>query len=93
MLGAQLLVSNRLLQPVCAHTRFDPPSRNQGRLGGLRRPSHTKGAEMDDMFVTAYAPQEVTMRISHSFSRRLWTDGGGQWYCMTHVKLGLSVGN
>ena len=48
---------------------------------------------MDDMFVTAYAPQEVTMRISHSFSRRLWTDGGGQWYCMTHVKLGLSVGN
>ena len=81
MLGVQLLVSHRLLQSVCIHTRFDPPRSLHGRLGGLRITSRTKGVEMDDLFVTAYAPQEsdeeqrplffqALMEILHSVPKR-----------------------
>ena len=88
MLGVQLLVSHRLLQSVCIHTRFDPPRSLHGRLGGLRITSRTKGVEMDDLFVTAYAPQEsdeeqrplffqALMEILHSVPKctRVWLLG------------------
>ena len=58
MLGVQLLVSHRLLQHATVHTRFDPPRGLHGRLGGLRVVSREPGFEVDELFITAYGPQE-----------------------------------
>lgn len=60
MLGVQLLVSHSLLLLLHAHvhTRFDPPRGLHGRLGGVRLVSREAGMEMDDLFISAYAPQE-----------------------------------
>ena len=59
MLGVQILVSQQLLKHGYVHTRFDPPHGLTGRCGGLRIVSRQQGAELDDLFITAYAPQET----------------------------------
>jgi hypothetical protein len=57
MLGVQLLVSQELLQHAHVHTRFDPPRGLAGRCGGLRVVSRQQGSNLDELFITAYAPQ------------------------------------
>ena len=56
MLGVQLLVSHSLLLHAHVHTQFDPPWGLHGRLGGARLVSREAGMEMDDLFISAYAP-------------------------------------
>ena len=57
MLGVQLLVSQELLQHAHVHTRFNPPRGLAGRCGGLRVVSRQQGYNLDELFITAYAPQ------------------------------------
>ena len=59
MLGVQILVSQKLFQTACVHTRMDPPRNLRGRLGGVRLVGRERGHELDDLFISAYAPQET----------------------------------
>ena len=82
MLGVQLLISHTLYSRAVVHTRFDPPHGLKGRLGGIRLVSRTPGQELDDLFITAYGPQEAApdadrqtffqavLEITHAVPRR-----------------------
>ena len=68
MLGVALLVRICLLQRCHVHTRFDPPAGLHGRLGGIRLVSRQAGAELDELFLCTYAPQESEdVHIRHGF--------------------------
>ena len=71
MLGVQLLVSHRLLQHATVHTRFDPPRGLHGRLGGLHVVSREPGFEVDELFITAYGPQERDDDLRQTFYQAL----------------------